>query len=116
MPRVYGNSPGKPNDFSDCQFSKESAVYSRSTGSPEIVTKRCLRSAGELLLDFPSDMMRSQRSVYSERARRNEVTAKNTNNKATATERAISQCATSRVHARNAEFSQPNAKIANMAP
>ncbi len=52
----------------------------------------------------------------SERARRKELIAKKIKSKETATEMAMSQWATSRVHARNAEFSQANAKIAKMAP
>src|SRR6266699_3499322 len=54
--------------------------------------------------------------IHGLRARRNEVTAKNTNNRATATAMAMSQRATSRVQARSAAFSQPSARTAKTAP
>src|SRR5208282_4256380 len=109
------NSPGNPRASSEPQFFRESAVYSCSTDCPEIVRKRALRSAAPLFLFFPSAMKETRKSVHRDRARRNELTEKNTNRKATATESAISQYATSRVHARNAELSQPNARIPNSA-
>ena len=49
-------------------------------------------------------------------ARRNCVTEKKPNSTATQTASAISQCATSRVHARNAALSQASANTANTAP
>jgi hypothetical protein len=59
---------------------------------------------------------RAGEQLQSERARRNELTAKKTNTSATATETAMSQYATSRVQARKAELNQPNARIAKIAP
>jgi len=53
---------------------------------------------------------------YNWRERRKELTANRTKIPATATASAMSQWATSRVHARNAEFSQPKASTANIAP
>jgi hypothetical protein len=49
---------------------------------------------------------------YNCRARRNALTAKAMNTPATPTDTPMSQWATSRVHARNAKFSQPSANTA----
>jgi hypothetical protein len=84
-----------------------------------ISVRRCLllpKAEAKLKLEGSQIVQTGEARVYSERARRNELTAKNTKSKATATETATSQLATLRVHARKAEFSQPSAKIANMAP
>src|SRR6266478_5355237 len=53
--------------------------------------------------------------LYNFRALHNEVTAKNANTRATATATPTSQRAASRVHARKAAFSQPNARTAKTA-
>src|SRR5580700_4064476 len=53
---------------------------------------------------------------YNWRERRKELTAKRTKIPATAIASAMSQWATSRFHARNAELSQPMASTANIAP
>ena len=74
----------------------------------------CFRS--ELLHQRITRCGRAATIHHSWRARRNELTAKAMNTAATATDTPISQWATSRVHARSAEFSQPSAKIANDAP
>src|SRR5574340_485136 len=97
-------------------------------GKPESVVKRGLRSAGASDLGLPPDIrwagspsetessVGAMRAGYSWRARRKELTEKATNRKATATETPISQCATSRVHERNARFNQAKAMMANSAP
>src|SRR5258708_27616184 len=98
-------------------------------GSPESVVNRVLRSGAALDLALRSDMRkpvperieewpgkRMASQDYNWRERRKELTAKTTKTPATATAIAISQKATSRVHARNAELSQPSARTANIAP
>ena len=56
MPRVYGNSPGKPSVPSGGPPRAESAVYRRSSGRPERVVKRALRSPRASDLDLVSAM------------------------------------------------------------
>src|SRR5690242_3220305 len=53
---------------------------------------------------------------YNLRARRNEVAAKKKNKSATATDVAMSQCATSRVQERKARLSQASPRTAKRAP
>src|ERR1700752_4949677 len=69
-------------------------------------------------MEEPQTSSKRQRDapVYSERARRKELTAKKTNSNATTIATPINQYATSRVQARNAEFSHANARIAKAAP
>src|SRR5216684_8323467 len=100
-------------------------------GRPERVANFSLRSGGLVVLVLVSDMdVRNSLQIYglllykkavlkpgpyNFRALRNDVTAKNTNKRATATAMPMSQRATSRVQARRAAFSQPNARTAKTA-
>src|SRR6266513_5957263 len=98
---------------------------------PERVVNLSLRSAGGADLAVVSDIfgarwveavmgLRQNRPAGSGRynllALRNEVMAKNRNNRATATAMPMSQRATSRVQARRAALSQPSARTAKTAP
>src|SRR6267378_6417732 len=56
MPRVKGDSPGKPRAASASQLARFSCVYRRSIGRPESVANLCLRSAGAACLVLVSDM------------------------------------------------------------
>src|SRR5260370_2332867 len=102
---------------------------------PERVVNLSLRSGGAADLALVSDMARPQlfdsraahvarsraearplqnllNEDYSFRARRKDVTAKNRNNRATATAMPMSQRATSRVQARSAALRQPRSRTA----
>src|SRR6267378_3357554 len=68
------------------------------------------------LIRSNTNVLASEGGRYNFRALRNEVTAKNTNKRATATARPMSQRATSRVQARSAALSQPSARTAKTAP
>src|SRR5882762_6050468 len=97
---------------------------------PERVVNLSLRSAGIADLVLLSDIfgarwfeaaigLRQNRpgpGRYSLLALRNDVMAKNRNNRATATAMPMSQRATSRVQARRAALSQPSARTAKTAP
>src|SRR5713226_797578 len=97
---------------------------------PERVVNFSLRSEGVAELDFVPDIFLPDRSNprigkskttgwnrrYNFQALRNEVTAKNRNNRATAMAIPTSQRAASCVQARRAAFSQANARTAKTAP
>src|SRR5258708_2125845 len=96
---------------------------------PESVVNFSLRSRGEANLAFVLAILGSKcdsakadgqapplhHKNHNLRALRNEVRAKNTNNRATATAIPMSQPATSRVQARKAALSQPSARTAKNA-
>src|SRR5216684_1472354 len=101
-------------------------------GRPERVANFSLRSGGLVVLVLVSDIdVRNSLQIYglllykkavlkpspyNFRALRNDVTAKNTNKRATATAMPMSHGATSRVQARRAELNQPRASTAKTAP
>src|SRR5260370_14334163 len=55
MPRVKGNSPGKPREVSGSQLERFSSVYRHSSGRPERVVNLSLRSVAADFV-FVSDM------------------------------------------------------------
>src|SRR6266550_2696288 len=98
---------------------------------PETVVNLSLRSAGVADLALVSDIFGCSMGGgrdwttpkppervgrYNLLALRNDVMAKNRNNRATATAMPMSQRATSRVQARSAALSQPSARTAKTAP
>src|SRR3974377_913354 len=131
MPRVYGNSPGKLSDSRGLP-ARESDVYTRPRGRAESVVNCALRSRGVPDFGLLSDMRdlflgrrsgsgtvewpEALRAVYNCRERRNELTEKVPNSKATTIETPISQCAASRVQARKAEFIQQTHQTGKRAP
>src|SRR5690348_14254460 len=52
MPRVYGGWPGSPRSRSGTHPTRSPGVYSRSTGSPEIVVNLALPSSSRFTPDI----------------------------------------------------------------